>query len=204
MTPASRAALAALSIVLSACAATKPVETHLLRLEPVIATSATAAAGSLSLAPVLASGAAGQRAYLYIDRAAPAELRQAKTLMWDEPPPRMAERALVEGLHAQGWTVAGPDAPAVAPLRVVVRLERFEELEGGGEPAAARAAFHATILAGPERRPLADRRYCGQSAIAGATPSDRVQAFQSALNQAVLALAADLKSGATAGSAGSC
>ena len=188
--------LLAASLALSACAVTrKPDEPKVLRLAPSFTQSAAVAAGSYAVAPVAAGGMAGERRYTYVDRIAPGELKQAATLFWDEPPPRIVERALVAGLRTRFATVTGPDAALPADRRVSVRLERFEEQTSGGLDAAAVVALDATVIAATDRKVVLTGKYCGTAPIAGASSSERVHAFEAALQQAVDGLAKDLVGG---------
>jgi ABC-type uncharacterized transport system auxiliary subunit len=190
------------SLAMSACAVTrKPDEPKVLRLAPAFAASANLAAGTYAVAPVAAGGMAGERRYTYVDRAAPGELKQAATLFWDEPPPRIVERALVAGLRTRFASVTGPDAALPADRRVSVRLERFEEQTSGGLDAAAVVALDATVIAATDRKVVLTGRYCGTAPIGGASSGERVHAFETALQLAVDGLGKDLAAG-TARSAG--
>ena len=81
---------AAILTALGGCAVVgKPETPTTMRLSPSFAEPASArAATSLSVAAVQARGLTADRRYIYVDRAAPAELRQAATLFWEEPQPR--------------------------------------------------------------------------------------------------------------------
>lgn len=188
------------ALALGGCAVTRKAEApKVLRLAPSIpATTALAPSPTLSVAPVLAGGVASQRRYAYVERTAPKEVKQAATLFWDEPPARVLERALVDGLRARFATVAGSETATVADQRVIVRLERFEEQSGGGAPAQAALAFDATVLGARERRIVLAGRYCATAPITGPQPSDRARAFEVALADAVLRFAGDLKLGRVA------
>ncbi len=176
----------------------KPAEApSTLRASPSFAPGGLAPAGGLTVvAPVSARGVAGDRRYTYVDRASPGEVRQAKSLFWDDPPPRVLERALVDGLRANLGPAVGPDVAAVGDRRLAVRLERFEEATGGGAPAEAVVAFEVTALSGLDRKLVLANRYCAHAPIAGEAPTDRARAFEAATADAVLQLAADLRANA--------
>jgi ABC-type uncharacterized transport system auxiliary subunit len=190
-------AAAAMLAALGGCAvARKAEEPAVLRVAPVFAPgSALAATPSISVAPVQAGGVAAQRRYAYVDRSAPREVKQAATLFWDEPPARVLERALVDGLRTRFAVVAGADTATVAEQRLVVRLDRFEEQTAGGQGAEASVAFDATALGVRDRKISLSGRYCARAPVTGEQPSDRARAFEAAVADAVLRLAADLRSG---------
>ncbi|MGJ3627519.1 hypothetical protein AB5I41_12130 [Sphingomonas sp. MMS24-JH45] len=87
----------------------------------------TPEAGSIAIAPVLARGLAGDRRYTYVAASAPGELRQAATFFWEEPPPRVLERALADALRTRYAQVYPVATPLPADRRVVATLTRFEE-----------------------------------------------------------------------------
>jgi len=194
----TRHALLALALLVSSgCAATRKAEApKVLRLSPTFApATAPAAAPSLSIAPVLAGGVASQRRYAYVDRAAPREVKQAASIFWDEPPARVLERALVDGLRTRFAVVTGAEMAATADQRLIVRLDRLEEQTGGGQGAAAAVAFDATAVATKTRSVTLTGRYCASTPIAGGAGSERAAAFERAVADAVTRLADDLRAG---------
>ena len=191
-----RLSVLAIAAVLSACGVMpKPETPTVLRLAPRFDIVAPPGGAVTVVTPVLARGVAADRRYAYVDRGAPGEVRQAATLFWEEPPPKAVERALVEGLRATLGAAVGPGASADAAQRVSARLERFEEVTGGGAGAEAAVALDVTVVGAARDARLAGR-YCAQAPIAADTPTDRARAFEAALSAAVLALAHDLRSGA--------
>ena len=190
-----KAAAILLCLALCGCAAVKSAEApRVMRAAPVF-TPATPGTLVTSVAPVMARGTAAERRYAYIDRAAPREVLQAATLFWEEPPPRIVERALVDGLRALVGPAAGSDTTVNADQRVIARLERFEEVTGGSLPAEAAVAIDVTVM-NAERHIRLTGRYCGSAPVASGEPSERATAFEAALRQAVEALARDMRSGA--------
>lgn len=188
--------LAALPVLLllSGCAlARAPESVTVLRAAPRFEAAAPALDGVIAVAPVMARGVAAERRYAYVDRAAPGEVKQAATLFWEEPPPRIAERALVDGLRALTGAAVGPEAAVAGERRLTARLERFEEVTGG-HAAEAAVALDVTLLEAGKAR-LAGR-YCGAATMAGSSPTQRAAAFEAALAGAITQLAADIGSGA--------
>lgn len=181
-----------LPLVLAGCAAVKPADKPVtLRLSPPVTASAGPAIDhGLAVAPVVARGLAGSLRYTYVDAAAPAELRQAATLFWEEPPPRVLERALVAGLRTRFSGVAAPGTPTGARSRVIAGLDRFEEASAGG---AARALVAFTVALSDQ--PKESGGYCASVAIAGSAPSARAAAFDAAISLAVARFVADLAAG---------
>lgn len=198
------ASLILVSLTLGGCAATRPAETPaVLRLAPAFDRQAALKTGSIAIAPVMSGGAVSERRLAYIDRGAPKELRQAASLFWDEPPPKLLEHALVAGLQARLSSVTGPEAGVPSDKRLVTRIQRFEEETGGGDPQAV-VAFEATLIATGNRGILLTGRYCGQAAMAGTTPNQRAEAFEKAERAAVDRLAQDIASGRSAPGPGDC
>jgi ABC-type uncharacterized transport system auxiliary subunit len=197
------AALAlALLPALGACAlmgkADAPVT---LRLSPAFAeASGSRIAASVSVAPVLASGFVAAQRYAYVDPARPGEISQAKTLFWEQPPSRVLERALVEGLRRRFATVSGPEVSLPAEVRVVATLDHFEELSTAGASKAL-VGFRASVISAGKVG-LAGT-WCASREIAGGTPTDRAHAFDQALAAAVSAFAQDMAAGAST-SSGAC
>lgn len=150
---------------------------------------------SIQVSPVQARGLTEGRRYVYIDAAAPADLREASTLFWEEPPAVALEHALVEALRSRFTSVAGSDMILQADERVVVRLDRFEEETSADRSARAIVAFDATAAGMADRRVEFTGRYCAASPIDGAAPSTRAAAFSDAMSRAALTLAHDLASG---------
>lgn len=188
--------LAALPLVLllSGCALTRaPESVNVLRVSPRFEAATTATGEVIAVAPVMARGVAAERRYAYVERSAPGEVKQAATLFWEEPPPRIAERALVDGLRALTGAAVGPEAAVAGERRLTARLERFEEVTGDGAAEAA-VALDVTLLDEGQAR-LAGR-YCGTAAMTGSSPTERARAFEAALAGAVTQLAADIRAGA--------
>jgi ABC-type uncharacterized transport system auxiliary subunit len=195
-----RVMLAACSAALLAgCALTRPPEVETVmrlsvRFEP---REPRATSPSVSVAPTQAGGFAAARRYAYVERDSPAVVRQAASLFWDEPPPVAVERALVDGLGARFASVAGPQSLVQADERITVRVERFEEVTGGGQPAQAVVAFEATTVGTGGDRFGRTRRYCAAAPIASAEPSARAAAFETALSRDIEQLVQDLSASAS-------
>jgi ABC-type uncharacterized transport system auxiliary subunit len=190
--------------LLAGCALTRPPEVQTVlrlsvRFEP---KAPRIASPSLSVAPTQARGFAAERRYAYVERDSPAVVRQAASLFWEEPPPVVVERALVDGLSARFASVAGPQTLVQADERVTVRVERFEEVTGAGQPTQAVVAFEATTVGTGGDRFGRTRRYCTAAPIASAAPSVRAAAFEMALSRDIEQLVQDLSAGAN--SAPSC
>lgn len=194
--PRTLVALAVSVLALGACALAKPADApKVLRLSPSFSYPAGVAAGSVAVAPVTAGGVVAERRYAYVDRAAPGEVRQAATLFWDEPPPRMVERAMVTGLRGWFGSVVGPETSVPTDRRVTIRVDRFEEESGGGT-STARIALDIAVVGAAERKVLLSGRYCGSAPVASAEGSDRARAFEVALADVVGRFARDLAAGA--------
>ena len=179
-------------LALSGCAAVKPAERPItLRLAPApVLAPLPLTSTKIGVAPVAARGLTGGLRYAYMDAAAPAEIRLAATLFWEESPTHVLERALVTGLRSRFASVAGPEIAAPVDRRVVARLDRFEETSAGG---AARAivAFDASVTGDA----LRSGRYCGSAPIDSAVPSRRAAAFDAAITQVVTAFVTDMAAG---------
>src|SRR5690606_9057751 len=117
-----------LALAVSGCAAlAEPDEATVLRAAPTFERTAGVMAGpAIAVSPVQAQGAAGDRRYAYVDRAQPGVVRQAATLFWEDPPPRMLQQALIDGLTARGGKAVGPAVPVETGRRVSASLQRFE------------------------------------------------------------------------------
>jgi ABC-type uncharacterized transport system auxiliary subunit len=183
--------------LLAGCALTRPPEVQtVLRLslhfEP---KEPRAASPSLSVAPTQARGFTAERRYAYVERDSPSVVRQAASLFWEEPPPVVVERALVDGLRARFASVAGPQTLVQADERITVRVERFEETTGAGQPTQAVVAFEATTVGAGGDRFGRTRLYCAAAPIASAEPSARAAAFQAALSRDIEQLVQDLSTG---------
>lgn len=181
-----------LTLLLAGCAAVRGGDAPVtMRVDPGFA-AGTPAAGSIAVAPVLARGLAGDRRYTYVAAAAPGELRQAARLFWEEPPPRLLERALAEALATRYAQVYATATPLPADRRVVATLIRFEEADAG---AASRAvvAFDAVVTRGG--RIERTGRWCATAPIADASGTTRARAFETALGAAVSAFVAERAGG---------
>lgn len=185
-----RAAL--LALALAGCAAVRGGDAPVtMRLNPGFA-AGTPAAGSIAIAPVLARGLAGDRRYTYVAAAAPGELRQAASLFWEEPPPRVLERALAEALRTRYAQVYPVATPLPADRRVVATLVRFEEEDAGASPRAV-VAFDASVT--HAARIERTGRWCATAPIPDASGTTRARAFESALATAVAAFVAGREAG---------
>ncbi len=185
--------LAASALLLAACAVTKGPQTEVvMRVEPPVpARAAASGVGLIAFSPVTAHGTAAERRYAYVDSAAPSEVRQAATLFWEEPPPRLVERALGPGLSARlGAQVVAADQAPGAERRLTVQVDRFEEHAGGA--ASALVAVNASVTSVNPRALLFEKRYCGSAGIPEASPSRRAAAFDAALSSVMDQVAADL------------
>jgi ABC-type uncharacterized transport system auxiliary subunit len=191
-------------LLLSACAAARgPERITTLRLQSHGFDGAGAAPSSRSiqLSPVQARGLTAGRRYVYVEAAAPAELRQASTLFWEEPPTTALEHVLVEALRSRFTSVTGSGMAVQADERVDVRLDRFEEETDTARSARAVVAFEATAADTAGRGVVFIGRYCAASPIKGGAPSARADAFSDAMSRAALALAHDVAAGVASPSA---
>lgn len=177
-----------LFLALAGCAAVRGGEAPVtMRLGPGFAPGAPAS-GSIAVAPVLARGLAGDRRYTYVTAAAPGELRQAASLFWEEPPPRVLERALADALRTRYAQVYPVATPLPADRRVVATLIRFEEEDAGAAPRAM-VVFDASVThAGRIER---TGRWCAAAPIADPSGTTRARAFETALATAVAAFVAE-------------
>lgn len=153
---------AAAVLLLAACAAVTP-ERHI-RLDAPPGAVAPAAArlnGDLQVLSFQARGLLGERRLAYID-AATGELRQAASLIWEEPPPRAVELLTARFLRAAG--VAGvvymADQRGEAEYTLAGRIERFELLTRPGTPGNAVVEIEFTLLDGKRRRPISAITLC--------------------------------------------
>jgi ABC-type uncharacterized transport system auxiliary subunit len=176
------------------CALTrKPAAESIMRVEapPPAVRPSTPRSGLIALAPVLARGSAADRRYVYINPAAPREVQQAATLFWEEPPPRLVERALSLGLSARlGAPVVAADQAPGAERRLSVRVDRWEE--HAGPTAAAAIQLDAAVIDLKGRALGFAKSYCASAPIPSDSPSARAGAFETALGGVLDALAADL------------
>lgn len=183
----------AASFGLVGCAAIKPAERPVtLRLSPapIMASVERQVAARIGVAPVAARGLSGGLRYAYIDATAPAEIRLAASLFWEESPTHVLERALVAALRIRFTSVAGPEIGSPVDRRVVARLDRFEEGAAGGA-AKAVVAFDVTITGDVPQ----SGRYCAAVPIDSPVPSIRAAAFDTAVGQTVTAFSADAAAG---------
>ena len=171
-----------------------------LRIAPVFAPGGRVDSRSVAVAAVDAVGEAAKARYAYVDPARPGEINQAKSLFWEEPPPRAVERAIVAGLRTRFATVTGPELAMPADIRVLTVLDRFEEVSG--EPGSAVIACEATVI---EHGKVARAgKWCASAPFSGPGPSERAHAFEAALVAATTAFAQDLATGAPSSSADPC
>lgn len=202
--PGSRLIAVGLSVVallLSSCALTRgPDEQVVLRLIPSRIEAAPAATqGAVKLVPPRAQGVISQLRYAYSlgDGGA---MQQARTLVWDRPPPEYLEHAMTAALQAAGLHVMGSSAQGKSALRLSPTLLQFEERSGP----ATHAAVAFDVEFAREGQPVVVRRYCGRAAIRSGTPEMRAAAFGDALDLAVKAFAQDVPGMALARPAGDC
>lgn len=175
--------LMALALVLAGCAAVRGgQETVTMRLAPTFAAGGAPLEGTIAVSPVLARGLAADRRYTYVEAGAPGVLRQAAGLFWEEPPPRVLERALVAGLRMRHAEVYGAGVLLPAERRVGATLTRFEEAQAGAA-AEAVVSFDATVTA--SGRIERQGSFCARAPIAGASGTARARGFEVALAQAV-------------------
>ena len=183
-----RYAILALACLTASCAAVKGGDEPVtMRLSPAFPADAQKQAGSIAVAPVQARGVTGAQRYAYVESGAPGEIRQAKSFFWEEPPPRILERALVAGLRGRYASVTGPELSLGADRRVVAVLNRFEEMSGA--EAKAIVVFDASLIA--DGKLARSGHYCGSAPIGGASGSARAQAFEQAMKAAVTAFVQD-------------
>jgi ABC-type uncharacterized transport system auxiliary subunit len=208
---ARRAGIASLLLITAGCGvmgkADAPVTLRLAPIfetpifeTPAFGTAAVHDPRSVSVASPDAAPTAARTRYAYVDPARPGEVNQARTLFWEEPPPRALGRALVQALRTRFGSATGPEVSMPADLRVLPVLDRFEELSGN--PGRAIVAFEATVI---EHGKVARAgSWCASATFTGTSPGARAQAFEAALVSATGAFVQDLAAGTAPTSAGSC
>lgn len=201
---ASRLATFGLSVVillLSSCALTKgPDEQVVLRLiAPRVQATPAATQGDVKLVPPRAQGVISQLRYAYSVGDGGA-LQQARTIMWDRPPPEYLQQSLTAALQAAGLQVMGSSAPGKPGLRLSPTLLQFEERSG----TATHAAVAFDVEFARESQSVVVRRYCGRAPIRSGEPDVRAAAFGEALRFAVEAFAQDVAVAGTAGRTEDC
>lgn len=150
--------------------------------------------GKLLVEMPLAAGIRRERAILYSEDPAHVELRRYHYHLWEDQPPRMLQRRLVDRLATAGVAAAVTDqlSPDTA-YRLRVRIERFErELDAGGASAAVALRFQL-IRGHRQAVPLFDRSYSERvGADSGEMPAT-VTAFARAIDRVVDRFLIDLK-----------
>lgn len=187
------------SLLLSSCALTKGADEQvILRLAPPpVQARQSAWQGDVKLPPARARGLVSQLRYAY----APGDggaLQQARTLIWDRPPPEYLAQALDAALRGAGLRVLKAGEAGKSVILIAPTLLQFEERSGPATHAAV--AFDLEIQ--PEGRATIARRYCGRAPIRSADASARAAAFGVALDSAVQAFLQDSPDKAT--STGDC
>ncbi len=198
---ARMAAIAPLLLITAGCGVMGKADAPVtLRLAPVFGAATAHDRRSVSVAPADAAPTAARTRYAYVDPARPGEVNQARTLFWEEPPPRALGRALVSALRARFASASGAEVAIPADLRVLPMLNRFEEVSGN--PGRAVVAFEATVI---EQGKVAHAgSWCASAPFAGNSPSARAQAFEAALASATGAFVQDLAAGTAPSAAGPC
>lgn len=174
--------LASLALLLPSCALTKgPEKQVVLRLiAPRGEAARIAAQGEVKLMSARAAGAISQSRYAY-STGDGGVVQQARTLMWDRPPPAYLEQAMSAALESAGLRVWGSSAPGKVAVRLSPTLLQFEERSG---PAThARVAFDVEFAR--DGQAVIVRRYCGTAPIRSGAPEVRAAAFGLALDSAV-------------------
>lgn len=177
------------ALLLSSCALTKgPDEQVVLRLiAPRVQAATATGQGDVKLVPPRAQGVISQQRYAYSVGAGGA-LQQARTLMWDRPPPEYLEQAMAATLQAEGLHVMRSSAPGNSVIRLSPTLLQFEERSG---PATYASVVFEVEFARPDK-PVVVRRYCGRAPIPSGSPDVRAAAFGEALGVAVKAFVQDV------------
>lgn len=175
---------ATLPALLASCAALKPGDAPVtMRVAPTFAAaSGPLAPDNIAVAAVQARGVSAGKRYAYVTADAPAEIHQAATLFWEDPPASVVERALVAGLRTRYRTVTGPEVVLPADQRVLVVLNRFEE-SGAGRSGRAVVAFDASVSHAGKITQTGS--FCGAAPIGDASATSRARAFEQALATSV-------------------
>lgn len=173
----------AVAMLLPGCAAIKGGDRPTtLRLNPdPQPASVSKSADSVAIVPVRGRGFAAQTRLTYIEEENPAALNQAKTLFWEEPPPKVVERALVQGLQTRFSVITGRGALRRADRRVQVTLSRFEEISGAR--ARAVVAIDGSVL--KDMTTMVAGHWCASVPIASRGSASRALAFSKALYEVI-------------------
>lgn len=163
----SRIIAGAALLALAGCAAVPP-ERHIRLDAPPgpVAPATNRLNGDLQVLSFQARGLLGERRLAYVD-AATGELRQAASLIWEEPPPRALELLTARFLRAAG--IAGvvymADQRGEADYTLAGRVERFELLTRPGTSGTAVVEIEFTLLDGKRRRPISAITLCDAEPI---------------------------------------
>lgn len=174
--------LALVALLLSSCALTKgPEKQVVLRLiAPRGVAARVATQGEVKLMAARAAGLISQSRYAY-SIGDGGIVQQARTLMWDRPPPAYMEQAMSAAMETAGLRVWGSSAPGKVAMRLSPTLLQFEERSG---PAThAQVAFDVEFARDGQATVV--RRYCGTAPIRSGAPDVRAAAFGLALDSAV-------------------
>lgn len=187
--PVAAFGLSVLALLLSSCALTKgPDRRVVLRLiAPHMQAAPTATQAEVKLVPPRAPGVISQLRYAYSvgDRGV---VQQARTLMWDRPPPEYLAQSMTAALESAGLRVMASSAPGKPAVRLSPTLLQFEERSG--PVTQAEVAFDVEFAR--EGQPVVVRRYCGTAPIRSGAPDMRAAAFGDALDIAVKTFAQDV------------
>lgn len=188
--------LAALALLLGACASAPPAERdRFFRLEAPVATipAGVPVRATLVVNDLRASGFEGGQRIVYRTAEAPLQTHRYPTLWWEEPPGRALSGLLTEALRAAGLAgfVVRPDQRVRGDYLLSGELARFEH-RPTDQPPRVVADFTLTLVRGDDRRPLLSRRYQGEEPVPESTPEAMAAAFNRLAGRLVQAAAADL------------
>lgn len=184
-----------MSVLLVGCGSVAPLpDDHHYRL-PEARVSRTLAEptldGTLRVEPLKASGVRRGRAILYSE-APYLSFREYHFHHWEEPPPRLFQRRLVEGLSRAGVAErVTDDGAATAAYRIDAEILRFERLLDAGS-AAAIVEVDFRVVADSAEMPLLERTYRVEQPATTGTMAATIQAFGLAIDDVIARLTSDL------------
>jgi hypothetical protein len=136
--------------------------------------------------PFAARGLLRQHPMAYLDRAAPTDLRQAATIVWEEAPGGAAATYMTDWLRRYGIEAAAPTIPLVPTYTLRGLVQRFE-LVGNGKTGVATVALDLSLVRARTGAPWFSGSYC--AAVPAAGP--QLRAVEIAFDAALARIAGD-------------
>jgi ABC-type uncharacterized transport system auxiliary subunit len=164
---------------------------------PAAATAQTLSGHALRLSRLEARGALQERNLAYVEPDAPTEVRQAASIVWEEPPESAAASFLAVALRGAGANVIAVGAAGTPPYTLSGIVQRFE-LVGSGGTGTAVVALDVTVTDVKSAQPWLNASYC--SAVPARDRS--LKAVQVAFDAALSDVAGHLIQDMTARAAG--